>query len=420
MVSAGTGIYASSNLGVTWVTVATDRTANYQYFERSKNILVSGSDSYDTALLWAGSAGTFATILNTSAPNVKYWINHQGFLIGLNRSGRKRAFYWEDENTQVTGDWGDSFDIPSSSDDEITNGFILRRRLYVSTRYFLYGLDFVGGNPDWSYRKIKDFGFVPRTVRVVAIEGIGEVALGLDWGNKLRIFDGADDKIISSIIEFDNNYCDFALDKVSNAGSGKVVSFSELELNEGYYRICLAIGGNSSNTTHFLNFNPRNMSFWPDNNRPFNTMCSAESNKTSYMMAFDRSGRCHMLDSGNLDAGITPIQEIYDSAYLFDKSPSAASKNHKLDLYFLNTTAGKIYVKESINFEKSFTDRDDFVLSGTDNKRIISKNIDVPTESNSYQYRITSSGGTNDPWVLLRHDFFTESLGVSSTEDNNG
>lgn len=417
-VAAGTGIYASSNLGVTWVTIATDRTANYQYFERSKNILVSGSDSYDTPLLWAGSAGTFATILNPSAPLVKYWINHQGFLIGLNKSGAKRGFYWEDENTQVTGDWGDSFDIPSSADDEITAGFILRRRLYVSTRYFLYGLDYVGGNPDWSYRKIKDFGFVPRTVKVLSVEGIGEVALGMDQGNKLRIFDGADDKIISSIIEFDNRVCEFALDKVSNAGSGKVVSFAEVERNEQYYRICLAIGKNSSQTTHFLNFNPRNSSFWPDDNRPFNTMCSAESNQTSYMMAFDRSGRCHMLDSGNKDAGVTPIQDVYDSAYIFDKSPSQAQKNHNLDLYFLNTTAGRIYVKESVNFDKTFKDRDSFVISGTGNKVVIHKPVDVPSESNSYQYRITTSGGTQDPWILIRHDFFTEGLGIGKTEDN--
>jgi len=418
VVSAATGIYASSNLGVTWVTIATDRTANYQYFERSKNILVSGSDSYDTPLLWAGSAGTFMSMLNVSAPLVKYFVNHQGFLIGLNKSGRKRAFYWEDENTQVTGDWGDSFDIPSSSDDEITNGFVLRRRLYVSTRYFLYGLDFVGGNPDWSYRKIKDFGFVPRTVKVVFIEGIGEVALGLDWGNKLRVFDGSEDKIISSIIEFDNKYCDFALNKISNAGSGKVVSFAEIDRKEGYYRLCLSIGENSTNTTNFLNFSGRNMSFWPDDNRPFNTMCSAESNNTTYMMAFDRSGRCHMLDSGNKDFGVTPINDIYDSNYIFDKSPSQAQKNHNLDLYFFNTTAGRIYIKESVNFEKSFKDRDNFVLSGTGSKKIIQKSVDVPSESNSFQYRITTSGGTSDPWVLLRHDFFTEGLGIGQTENN--
>jgi len=418
VVAAGTGIFASSNLGVTFITIATDRTANYQYFERSKNILVSGADSYDSPLYWVGSAGTYMSLLNTSAPLAKYWVNHQGFLIGLNTNTKKRGFYYEDENSQLTGDWGDTFDLPSSNDDEITNGFILRRRLYVSTRYYLYGLDYIGGNPDWSYRKIKDFGFVSRTVRILTIEGIGEVAIGLDWGNKIRIFDGADDKIISSIIEFDNKYCDFALNKVSNSGSGKVISFAEIERNEQYYRLCFAIGGNSTQTTHFLNFNPRNSSFWPDDNRPFNTMCSAESNNVSFMMAFDRSGWCHMLDSGNKDAGITAIQDIYDSSYLYDKSPSQAQKDHRLDLYFVNTTAGRIYVKENVNFEKSFKDRDNFVISGTGIKKIFHKSIDIPVESNVYQYRITTSGGTNDPWIFLRHDFFIQGLGIGITEEN--
>lgn len=415
VVAAATGTYASSNLGVTWVNIATDRTANYQYFERSKNVLVSGSDSYDTPLYWAGSAGTFMAVLNPSAPLVKYWINHIGFLIGLNSSTRKRGFYWEDENTQLTGDYGDSFDIPSSSDDEITNGFVLRRRLYVSTRYFLYGLDYIGGSPDWNYRKIKDFGFVPRTVKIISLEDGGEVAIGMDWGNKIRLFDGAEDKIISSNVEFDNGICEFALDKASISGSGKTVFFAEVERNENAYRLCLAIGADSTQTTHFLSFN-RNQAFYPDDNRPFNTMTSAESNNAQYTMAFDRSGRCHMLDSGNKDFGVTPINDVLDLAYLYDKSPSQAQKNHGLDLFFTNETAGRIYVKESINFDKIFTERDSFVISGTGNKHIFHKTIDTPSETNSYQARITTSGGTNNPWRLLRYDFFTEGLGIGKTE----
>ena len=416
IVAAATGVYASSNLGVTWVNIATDRTANYQYFERSKNILVSGSDSYDSPLFWAGSGSTFMAILNTSAPLVKYWINHQGFLIGLNTNTRKRGFYYEDENTQLTGDWADSFDIPSSADDEITGAFILRRRLYVSTRYFLYGVDYVGGNPDWSFRKIKDFGYVPRTMKIIPIEGIGEVAIGLDWGNKIRIFDGSEDKIISSNIKPDNKLCEFALDKVSNSGSGKVVSFAETDRNENFYKLCLAIGNNSTQTTHFLNFNGRSQAFWADDNRPFNTMTNAESNNTSFTMAFDRSGRCHMLDSGNLDFGVTAINDILDSSYLFDKTPSQDQKSHKIDLFFVNNTAGRVYFKDRHNFSKSFNDRYNFIISGSDNKFIFYQPIDIPSEGGVYQFRITSSSGTSDPWQLARWDYFAENLGIGEVK----
>jgi len=53
-VAAGTGVYASSNLGLTWVNIATDRSATYQYFERSKNVLIATSDLYNNPLSWSG------------------------------------------------------------------------------------------------------------------------------------------------------------------------------------------------------------------------------------------------------------------------------------------------------------------------------------------------------------------------------
>lgn len=416
-VSAGTGVYASSNLGLTWVTIATSRTATYQYFERSKNVLVSGSDAYDPPMYWAGSATTFMVSLGVnSAPSVKYWINFQGFLIGLNTLARKRSFYWEDENTQITGDWGDSFDLPSSSDDEIQGAFILRRRLYVSTRNVLFAVDYVGGNPDWSFRKVKDFGYISRTMKVMTIQGIGEVAVGIDWDNKLRIFDGADDKIISDSLDFDNGQCDFAMDKISNAGSGRVVSFAELDRRENSYRLCVSIGANSTQTTHFINLSGMTNNFWPEDNRLFNTMCSAQSANVNYLMAFDRDGYCHMIDSGNLDGNTTPINDVYDSKPLYDKSPSQAQKNHTLDLYFKNNPAGRIYISENINFDTGFTPRTSFVISGSGNKTILHKPIDVPTETNCYEFRISSSSGTSEPWRLYRYDFFTDGLGIGVTE----
>jgi len=207
MAAVGTGIYASSNLGVTWVNVATDRTATYQSFERSLNILVATSEARDNPLRWLGSGGsvTSMNILNTSAPLVKYAINFQGFLVLLNSEEFRRGFYYEDQNSQLTGDWNQGgenfFELPSSFDDEITGAFTLRKRLYVSTKFKLFRVTFVGGNPDWSFLEVKNFGFVPRTVKKVVVEGVGEVAIGLDFDEKLRLFDGSDDKIISLPIE---------------------------------------------------------------------------------------------------------------------------------------------------------------------------------------------------------------------------
>ena len=80
-VAGGTAVWASSDMGVNFVRIASDRTAGYQYFERSKNVLVLCSDAYNNVLYWPGSAGTFAALLNISAPLAKFAINFQNYLI---------------------------------------------------------------------------------------------------------------------------------------------------------------------------------------------------------------------------------------------------------------------------------------------------------------------------------------------------
>lgn len=416
MVSAGTGVYASSNLGVSWVTVATDRSATYQYFERSKNALIATSDLFDTPLAWTGSANTFMTVVNSNAPLCKYSINFNGFLIMLNSNTRKRGFFYQDENTQLTGTWASSFDIPSSQDDEITATFILRRYLYVSTRYYLYRVSYVGGNPDFSYLKVKDWGYVQRTVRQLYVEGVGQVVAGLCWDGKMRLFDGSDEQIFSDNVERYNGLCDFALDNLSFSGSGPVVSFAETDYNENVYKICLAIGAQSNQTTHMLNYDGRAKSFYPYARQHFNTMVMAESGNKRYMMAFDRSGYVHMLDSGNLDGNTTPINEHYDSSFIYEKSPAQIQKGHETHLFFSNDSCGRICVLDRKDYDKDYKDRDSFSITGSDNKNLIHKVIDVPETYNVYQWRITSSANTMSPWKLQRYDHMLKGLGIGKND----
>lgn len=411
-VSAGTGVFASSNLGVSWTTIGTDRSATYQYLQRSKNVLVATSDKYDTPLYWAGSPGTFMARLNSNATATKYSINFNGFLILLNSQLRPRGFFYEDENTQLTGTWTSSFDIPSTQDDEITSAFILRRYLYISTKYYLYRVNYVGGNPDFSYIQIKDWGFVPRTVKPLYIDGVGQIVMGMTYDKKLRLFDGSDDKIISNQVEKDNGQCDFALDRISTQGSGLTISFAETDYNENVYKLCVAIGENSMQTTHFINFDGRSQAFYPYSRMHFNTMVMAESGGVRYLMAFDRSGRVHMMNSGNLDGNTTPIDDVYDSPLKYDKSPSQSHKGHKTDLFFANNTCGAIYYFDRIDFQNQWNLREKFFISGSDQSYQIHKQIDTPDSYNVYQYRITSSSGTSDPWQLNRDDVFTQGLGI--------
>ena len=423
--AAGTGVYASSDLGVHWATIATDRSATYQYMDRSKNVLVMTSENYDVPLYWAGSAGTYAAVLNHSGPNCKYNVNFSGYLILLNSEERKRSFNYIDENLQLTGFGWLNFDIPSSADDEITAVFVLRRYLYVCTRYKIYRVSYVGGNPDWQYVEVKNWGYVPRTVKKVVLSAnkseqgvasysIGEVVVGLAYDRKLRIFDGSGDQIISNNIELDNQECPFALNKISYFGSGPLVSFAEIDQNENVYKLVVAIGADSDQTTHMINYDGRSQALYPYDNMQFNCMTMAESANKRILLAFDRSGFCHYMDSGNLDGNTTPINEYFESPVLFEKTPSQVSKAHTVDLFFTNRTAGNIYFEHRADFGDTFKLHRVFNLNGSDRTIISHERIDVPLTTNAYQFKISSSGGTYDPWQLQRYDHFTQGLGIGA------
>ena len=419
-VASGTGIYASSNLGATFVGVATTRTQNYQYFNRSKNVLIATSDSYDVPLYWAGSVGTFfATLAPNSAPSAKYSINYQGFLILLNTQNsngtvRARAFYYADDNSQLTSTWPDNFDLPSSDDDEITERFILNTILYVSTKYRIFKVSFVGGNPDWSYDEVKQFGYVPRTVRRITIAG-GDAVVGLDWARRLRMFDGSDDLIISDNIENENTSCDFAMKKTSFAGSGLIISNAEYDPLEQEYRLNLAIGSNSTQTTHAILLNSRTLSMYPYANQMYQCMCIAESANRQFLMAADRSGYVYILNTGNLDVA-QPINEVYDSPYLYQKLPGSVHKAKKMDLYFSVDSCGTLYYQDRADFSSIYAEHIDhahtFAITRADSTTQIVHSIDVHATQNVWQFRLFSSSGTANPWKLNRIDYYSNFLGI--------
>ena len=416
MVSAGTGIYASSNMGLTFVTAATTRTQNYQSFERSKNVLIMTSDAYDLPLYWAGSVGTYAQVLApASAPSVKFAINYQGYLILMNASTNKRRFYYSDDSVQLTSDWTDYFDLPSSADDEITAAFIVNRILYVSTRYRLYKLSITGGNPDWQYTQVKAWGFVPRTVGICFMQD-REWAIGMDWNRRIRAFDGFNEMFISDNVESDNGICDFAMSKISYSGSGLTYSNGIFDPIEQEYRLNVVIGQQSSQTTHSILLNTRSKALYPYANQSYQAMCTAESDNRLHLMACDRAGLVHVLNSGNTDAGV-PINEIYESPFIFNKVPGMVSKGGKIDLFFKPTSAGTIYFQDKADFQKVYPDRRkelDIQETDENGKAVthIYRSIDIPSTHNILQYSLMSSSSTTEPWVLTHTDFYQQSMGI--------
>ena len=426
-VAAGTAVWASSDMGANFVRIASGRAETYQSMERSKNVLVLTTDAYDPVLYWAGSASTFAALLNGSAPLAKYSINFAGFLILLNSSTNKRGFYYENENTQLTGGFngvlttGGSFDFPSSFDDEVTGAFTLSNKLFVSTRYALFAVSFVGGNPDWSYRKIKDWGFVPRTVDKINLQfqgESGEAAIGLDWDRRLRVFDGQNDSIISDKVENDNKMCEFATKKISYSGSGLTVSFGKTDYNEMVYKLGVTIGPQSGQVTHMLCMNGRTNSLYPYDysQSKLMTMCMAESANRRFLLAVDQSGWVHMMDSGNLDRNTYAIDDVVDSPLMYDKSPSQTSKSNKIDMFFSVNSAGRILYQDRVDFSSSFETRHPIHIDSSNSKVQHYESIDIPLTQNIYQWRLTSSSSTTIPWELNRVDYFLQSLGIGKEQ----
>ncbi|MEK9208428.1 MAG: hypothetical protein AAB922_08130, partial [Patescibacteria group bacterium] len=194
--ASGTGIYYSTDIGRNWTVIQTNRTAKTNYFGFIKDYVINTNESYDPPQYWAGTATQYFANISTATPACKHSVSHQGFAVLLNESANKTGFYYVDQNDMFTKAWSD-FRLPTGRNDELTAGFTIGRSLYISSKYKIFRLNYIGGNPDWEYVEVKDWGFVPKTVKKINLPGIGESVIGLDWTKKIRVFFGTDDEILS-------------------------------------------------------------------------------------------------------------------------------------------------------------------------------------------------------------------------------
>ena len=412
LVSAGSGIVASSNRGVTFVTVATDRSAAYQSFAFSKTHVLASSDSRDAVLIWPGSVGTFMTQLAPgSAPAVKYTTDFAGFTFLMNSAARPRGVFYADNNTFTTSQWTDTFEIPANTDDEITGSGILSGKLYIYTQSRIFRISPVGGNPDFSVREMKNsFGGVPRTIEKIPLPEVGEVLIGLGFDRRLHVFDGAEDKVISDIVFDNNGMVEASLSQVNLTSIH--TSFAEFDDAKQYYKLALAMAP-STLPTHWLNLNVRNGAFfWTKYPQMFTTAIMATSANMSDMMAVTNDGFVHWIDSGNTDAGVA-VDEFYDSTFMFGSTPKTVTKQQKLHMYFDPTPSGTLYIQDRTDFRNQFDQvRDVVSFAQTSGIVQLTKSVDIPVTQNVYQYRLSSSANTLIPWRLNRVDMEGQDMGI--------
>src|SRR3990167_754017 len=326
--ASGTGIYYSSNVGKTWALAQTSRAATINYFGFVKDYVINTNESYEPPQYWAGTAGNYFVTISTLAPACKHSLSHQGFCILLNESANKTSMYYVDQNNMFTSAFS-NFKLPTDRNDELTAGFYLGRNLYISSKYKIFRLSYIGGNPDWEYIEVRGFGFIPKTVKKIHLTGGVEAVIGLDWTKKLRLFTGAEDEIISDNIQKDNGITPFYLDNIEGLNLNKC--WAEDDRKAQIYRLYLVYGG-STTISYALNFNYRTGAFYPEDNRPFQSgVLASDTADNLFMLACNYNGRIHILDSGNTE-GITGINEYYISPFYYPQSPSRVHKSQQIDL----------------------------------------------------------------------------------------
>lgn len=407
--AAGTGIYFSSDIGKTWAIAQTNRTASINEFAFVKDYVINTNYNYDPPQYWAGTAGTYFANISTAAPACKHAFSHQGFCILLNESANKTGFYYVDQNSMFTSAFS-NFKLPTDRNDELTAGFAMGNTLYVSSKYKIFRMDYIGGNPDWIYKEVRQWGFVPKTVKKVSLPGGTEGVIGLDWAKNIRIFTGGDDEIISDNIQNNNGITPFYLSNISNLDLEKC--WAENDKKAQVYRLFL-VYANSSTISYALNFNYRTGSFYPEDNRPYQSGILAEDTASNlFMLGCNYNGRVCVMDSGNTEAGVA-INEQYTSPFYYHQSPSNVKKNQQVDLFFSITSSGTLYYEDRSQFSNIWNGIvKTMTLASAISSTQIRHTIDIPVTNNVYQFKVSSSANTAEPWNCNLIDFSASNYGI--------
>ena len=407
--SAGTGIYYSTNVGRTFSIIHTSRAAVLNHFSLIDNYVVNTNRNYQTPLYWAGSTGVnFSTIADV-VPLCKYSIYHQGYFILLNETNNPLSMYYVIKDSMFNGPYS-TFKFLTEKNDEIIGAFILNNILFISTKYKIFRLTYnSGGNPDWIYSEVRNFGFTPLSFKKILIPNVGEVIIGLDWDKKIRIFNGSTDEIISTHIQRNNTLTPFYLDNINIDYID--TSWAEDDKQAQLYRLYVPYG-TSPTITHCLVYDYRIGAFYPYQTQAYQSGILAEGTaRDLHMLACDYNGRIHQVDSGNTDAG-TAINEYYFSPLLYNQTPTRVSKFQQVDLYFSVSSSGTLYFEDRNQFSNVWSLRKTFTLGSAISSTIIRQSIDIPENMNVYQFKVSSSANKADSWQLNIVDYTHTVAGV--------
>ena len=409
IVACGTGVFYTTDLGASYVQIQTGKSASITHFNRIKDYAIYTDDAYDPPYYWTGSSTTqMELIAPGSAPACRFTLDFQGYGLFMNHTANTLKIYYQDANTLLSGRYVDYFTLaPAERSDAITGGTVLNNKAYVFTKYKIFRLTYVGGNPDFAYTPVKSFGFVPGAYDKVNM-GESEFIVGLCYDKRIRVFDGGDDKVISDKIEFDNGVCPFHLIDIQDNAIEKSSSVKDTTEQVWKLNLCMAP---SNYPTHTLCLDLRSLSYYVyQYSSKFVGMVMTESANKQYLVSLNTQGHVCQMNTSNTDE-TTPITEYHTSPTLYDQSPSKVNKTAKIDFFFATGSCNNVYLEDRTNFDNAWKTRETFLITNDSTKNQIKKAVDIPLTFNAYQYKISSSSGTAEAWKLTKADVLMNSKG---------
>lgn len=306
----GTSVYKMDDLDGTWDSILSSRNNCLNYFDRIAGYLVNSTDDREILKYWNGTDASMVT-LNDDAPNVKFIGEFNGYMLAMNTSSNARRIYYELTSTMFTGDWGDYFTLPSSSDDEIMWGVELRGRYYVSLKNSWYRLSYISGDAVFDYKLTSStVGAVPRTAKVVTIPNVGEVIMYLGWDKKVRIFDGTTATPISLKYEKSNNDSNIYLENINQAQLR--YCHSKVDTVNSIFHLFIS-NGDSGTINVRLDINYKTLACSPHTNQDILSAVMAEDiSGKKYLIGGDYNGTAYILNRGNIDE--VPLNNVEHGA----------------------------------------------------------------------------------------------------------
>jgi len=330
----GATVYKMDDLDGTFDSLLTSNGEVNMHCAQSLTNLIICREDVSTVNYWNGTDAA-ASVMNPNAPNAKYPIDWEGYLLLAYTTGQPKRFYYLDNAAITTDECTDYFTIRSGAGDELTGWGLLRGRLYAFMKNSIHRVSYLGGSPLFDVTELITItGAIPRTIQNIILPNGKEVFIFLNWERQLIIFDGTYIQVVSDNIAISNGQCPIHMNAI-NTGLLKN-AHSVVDLEKQLYHLFVPMGGPLS-ISHRITLNYKTMALYAYRNQAIHSASAAsDSSGRHFIIGAGYNGHAYKLDIGNTDdTGLITAQATGGTGYV-----TITSANHGLENGDVVTIAG--------------------------------------------------------------------------------